>query len=403
MAFLGKRCGMEWPAHGYGIRPWVPRGRQGTREDRTLGEYTASIPPTIAELTYEPGGATARAHDAALIEVSRLEAGWGQYLVPVREFLLRSESVASSRIERVDAGWRAFGKAVAGGKATEAAQSQLAAVEALTDLVSSADAGVIGLPAILHAHQLLMAPDPYADEPGRLRSVQNWIGGSHFSPLGASFVPPPPDRVAALMEDLLVFAGRDDLPVVAQAAIVHAQFESIHPFIDGNGRVGRALLSAVLRRRGLTRVVTVPVASVMLADTDTYFARLGDYRRGDVDALVGYVAVAAVHASAAAQESARRLADLPQRWRQVARPRAGSADEALIDALLGTPIFNAETAQSLTGTIDTSTYRALARLVEARVLEVLSGGSRNRIWAASDVLAELDVLTEAIGRRAIGL
>lgn len=104
------------------------------------------------------------------------------------------------------------------------------------------------------------------------------------------------------MEDLLVFAARDGLPVVAQAAIVHAQFESIRPFIDGNGRIGRAVLSAVLRRRGLTRVVTVPIASVMLADTRTYFARLRDYRRGEVDALVAYVAGAVVHASAAAQE-----------------------------------------------------------------------------------------------------
>lgn len=390
---------MGWPAHGSWTYPWVPRGRQGNRDDRTLRDYVAAIPPRIADLAYDPTGATARAHDAALIEVARLEAGWGQYLVPVREFLLRSESVASSRIEQVDAGWRAFGKAAAGGKATEAAQSQLAAVQALSDLVASADAAPIELPAILHAHRLLMAPDPYADEPGQLRSVQNWIGGSDFSPLGASFVPPPPDQVPALMDDLLAFARRDDLPVVAQAAIVHAQFESIHPFIDGNGRIGRALLSAVLRRRSLTRVVTVPVASVMLADTDSYFARLGDFRRGDVDALVDYVARAAVYASAAAQESARRLADLPGRWREAARPRAGSADETLINALLQTPILNADSAQNLTGTTDASTYRALGRLVDAGVVEVLSAGSRNRIWAATDVLTELDVLSEAIGRR----
>lgn len=390
---------MGWPAHRYETVPWVPRGRQGSREDRTLREFEVAVPPAIAGLGYEVAGEVARAHESALIEVARLEAGWGQFLVPVREFLLRSESVASSRIERVDAGWRAFGKAVAGGRASDAAKSQLAAVDALHELVGAADTGPLALPAILHAHQQLMAPDPYADEPGRLRSVQNWIGGSDFSPLGASFVPPPADRVPELMADLLAFADRVDLPIVAQAAIVHAQFESIHPFVDGNGRIGRALLSAVLRRRGLTQTVTVPLASVMLADTETYFARLGDYRRGDVDALVGYVASAALHASAAAQESARRLAELPARWREAVRPRAGSADELLIDALLQTPIFDAETAQTLTGTTDTSTYRALGRLADAGVVEVLSEGSRNRIWAATDVLAELDVLTDAIGRR----
>jgi Fic family protein len=355
----------------------------------------------ISTLNCDSTGEFARAQEAAIIAVARLEAGFGQHLVPLADFLLRSESVASSKIEHVDAGWRAFGKAFAGGRATDEAKSQLAAVRALTELVDTANAGPITLPAILEAHRVLMASDPYADGPGALRTVQNWVGGSDYSPIGAVFVPPPPEDVPALMNDLVAFVDRTDLPILAQGAIAHAQFESIHPFTDGNGRIGRALFSAILRRRGLTRRVTVPLASAMLADTDRYFGRLTDYRSGDADEFVRYVAVAALHASEAAEESARRLAGLPQRWRDAARPRTNSADETLIDRLLDVPIFNADTAQQITGTTDASTYKALNRLTEVGILELLSSGARNRIWAASDVLAELDRLSATIGQRTI--
>ena len=390
---------MDWPAHSTASRRWTPQGRRGNLEDRLLTEIEVQIPPLIATLPVAVTGDTARRHEDAVIAVTRLDAGFGQHLAPLADFLVRSESVASSKIEQVDSGWHAFGRAVAGAKASAEAQSQRGAVHALLALVDAAASGPIEEAAILEAHRLLMAPDPYADRPGAYRSVQNWVGGSDYSPVGALFVPPPPEMVSGLMADLMAFAGRTDLPILAQAAIAHAQFESIHPFSDGNGRVGRALISAILRRRGLTARVTVPMASAMLADTDRYFRCLTEYRRGGAEQFVGYVADAAVHASEAAAESAARLAVLPERWREIARPRANSADEALIDRLLDVPIFNADTAQAMTGTTEASTYKALSRLTDAGVLELLSTGKRNRVWAASDVLTELDALSEAVGRR----
>ncbi|MFE3986950.1 Fic family protein [Nocardia tengchongensis] len=394
---------MNWPPHRSEERAWTSRQRQGSRADRTLDRITVAIPPPISELDYDPTGTIARAHEAALIAIARLEAGFGEHLAPLADFLLRSESVASSKIEHIDAGWRAFGKAVAGGKASDEAKSQLAAVKALIAMVDAAGAGNIGLDDLLEAHRLLMAVDYYTSlDAGKLRIVQNWVGGSDYTPINAAHIPPPPELVAELIADLLTFVNRDDLPILAQAAIAHAQFESIHPFTDGNGRIGRALISAVLRRRGLTRRVTVPLASVMLADTSRYFMHLNRFRDGDVDAFVEYLAVGAIHACESAQDSAMALADLPRRWRDVARPRANSADETLLEALLETPIFNVDTAQRITGTTSASTYRALSRLTDTGILELLSESQRNRVWAATDVLAELDGLSAAIGRRTIG-
>ncbi|MGO4616901.1 Fic family protein [Nocardia sp. 2YAB30] len=394
---------MSWPSHRVETRLWNPRHRQGSRADRTLEHIELSIPPRIAALDYTPAGAVARAHEDAVIAVARLEAGCGEHLAPFADFLLRSESVASSKIEHIDAGWRAFGKAFAGGKSSDEAQSQLAAGRTLAALVGTAAHGPITLEALLEAHRLLMAPDYYtARDSGALREVQNWIGGSDYTPMNALFTPPPPELVPELMTDLLAFIARTDLPIIAQAAIAHAQFESIHPFTDGNGRIGRALISAILRRRGLTRRVTVPLASAMLADTNRYFTQLNVYREGRADEFVEYVAVATIHSSEAAQDSARALADLPEHWRTIARPRANSTEEAVLAALLDMPIFSADTVQKITCTTDASVYRALGRLTEAGILEVLSESKRNRIWAATDVLAELDALSTAIGRRTTG-
>ncbi|WP_278260955.1 Fic family protein [Nocardia sp. AG03] len=391
---------MTWPPHRLEELAWTPQRRQGSRADRTLERVTVAIPPLIADLEYVPSGSVGSANEAAVIAVSKLEAGYGQYLSPLADFLLRSESVASSKIEHIDAGWRAFGRAVGGAKASDEAKSQLAAVQALAAMVNSAGSGPITADDLLGAHRLLMAPDYYAARSsGRYRSVQNWIGGSDYTPMDALFVPPPPVLVPELMADLVDFVARRDLPIFAQAAIAHAQFESIHPFEDGNGRIGRALISAILRHRGLTDRVTVPLASVMLADTRRYFAQLTAYRAGDAGRFIEYVAVAAVHSSAAAVDSALTLADLPNRWRERAKPRANSSEATLLEHLLDHPILNADTANSLTGTTEAATYRALDRLVEAGVLEVLSESKRNRVWAVTDVLAELDALGAAIGRR----
>ena len=151
------------------------------------------------------------------------------------------------------------------------------------------------------------------------------------------------------MRDLVAFANRDDLPSLAQAAVVHGQFEAIHPFTDGNGRVGRGVISALLRRRGVTKTIVVPVAAAMLADVDRYFDRLKDYRDGNVNALITYMADSAVSACEASQDSAKHLATLPEHWRDQVRPRRGSAAEALIDNLMANSILDIARAESVSG------------------------------------------------------
>lgn len=193
-----------------------------------------------------------------------------------RVVVTESGSSASSRIERIYADLDEVARAGIGEQATNTAVRTVASIRALGDLTASCNqGGPLTETAILRAHGRLLEGDPLGGQfAGRYRIQQNWIGGSDFTPRGAVHVPPPHDLVADRMADLVDFANRDDLPALAQAALVHGQFEAIHPFTDGNGRVGRGIISASLRRRGVTRTVVVPVAAAMLADVDTYFDRL---------------------------------------------------------------------------------------------------------------------------------
>jgi Fic family protein len=120
--------------------------------------------------------------------------------------------------------------------------------------------------AILDMHEARGGGAPPAHL-GHWRRHQVWVGGSNYGPHGAAYVPPRHERVPPAMADLVAFMRRDDLPALVQATIAHAQFETIHPFPDGNGRTGRSLIHALLRAKRLTRTVIVPVSAGLLADT----------------------------------------------------------------------------------------------------------------------------------------
>lgn len=366
-----------------------------------LTTITTAVPPLIADLDFTAGRDTAGAVERAAVAIVRLDSDQGTHLAGLGAFLLRSEAVSSSRIEQVLASRKDFARAMVGAKATGSGRSTVAAVRALEGLVTAAGRdGVVTEEALLSAHHDLMAGDPdekrYA---GRYRDVQNWIRGSDHSPLGAVHVPPPPDLVPALMADLLTFVGRDDLPAVTQAALAHAQFESIHPFTDGNGRIGRALISAVLRRRGLAIHTVVPVASAMLADVGRYFDLVNDYRTGAAGPFVRYVAGAATAACAAAAESAEELAALPAHWQQLARPRAGSAAAKILQILLRHPVLDAHDTARLAGVSMTAAYDGIEALTRAGVLDPLSAGARNQVWVATPVLDEIDAMNRRLGSR----
>ena len=370
--------------------PGVPGGRRA----RASFAYHAFVPDKIFDLAPTvPFQTAAAATDAerAIRELNaRANVGGLEAIGPL---LLRSEAVASSRIEGYQVSTLNLAKALVDPRAARGSARTVAAnVSAMEEAIARADdPSPIRVGDIEAIHRTLMAPDPRAT-PGRIREVQNWLGGRLDSPLGAEFVPPSEDQLVSLLEDLAAFLERDDLPPVAQAAIAHAQFETIHPFIDGNGRVGRCLIHVVLRRRGVALRFVPPVSIVMAARPTSYVAGLIDFREGRIAAWVESFAnachEAAVHAAALADE----MAALQREWMQrAARPRAGSAAAKLIALLPAQPIVSAPTIRAAIGTSQQQALQGLKALEAAGVLWQISEGSYDRQFAAPELF---DLVTE---------
>ena len=207
----------------------------------------------------------------------------------------------------------------------------------------------------------------------------------------------------ALLEDLCDFCNTDSLPAVAQAAIAHAQFETIHPFVDGNGRTGRALIHLVLRRRGLATRVLPPVSLVLATWADDYVRGLEATRyrgsassadaRDGLDLWVGRFAAACRRAVDDAIGFEERARLLQHSWRErLGSVRSKSAVDALIRILPGAPIVTVKSAAELSGRSFKAANDGIARLVDAGILRQISVGRRNRAFEAPDVLEEFTAL-----------
>jgi len=334
--------------------------------------------------------------EEAAAEIARFDAELGREIAPFAAVLLRSESAASSKIERLTASARAIAEAELHGHTGRNASLIVANQRAMTAAITLAER--IDADAILAMHAaLLKRADP--DIAGRWRDQQVWIGGSDLAPHGAAFVPPHHSRVPASIDDLVKYIARDDVPILAHAALAHAQFETIHPFPDGNGRTGRALVHAHLRAKGLIRNVTVPVSAGLLTDVDGYFAALTRFRDGDPTSIVESFASAAFQAVA----NGRRLVDdlhaIRQDWQDRVRARRDAATWRIADLLLRHPVVNAALVAAEVGIAPQNTYRSLRPLVDAGVLVEFTDRKRNQLWRAPEILDALDRFAARAGRR----
>ncbi len=317
--------------------------------------------------------------------------------------LLRAEAVASSKIEGLEVGGRRLLRAQQAQRlgddpldvtAIEVLNNIEAMVWAVENLVAAEE---IRATDVLEIHRRLLAGTPFEEYGGIVRTEQNWIGGSSYTPCSAAFVPPPPEYVAKLLDDLCAFCNTDDLPAVTQAAIAHSQFETLHPFVDGNGRTGRALIHVVLRRRGLAPRVLPPVSLVLATWADDYIEALTATRysgsansRAAHDGLDRWIALFATAIRRSVDDAElyeQQVRDLQGTWRSRAgRIRAKSATDLLIDALPGSPVLTVQSGAALIGRSEQAVNEAISRMVEARVLAQISVGRRNRAFEAPELI-----------------
>jgi Fic family protein len=242
----------------------------------------------------------------------------------------------------------------------------------------------------LDIHRVLLERAPNPQIAGRFRASQNWIGGNDYNPCGAAFVPPPPGDVDRLLDDLCVFINDAGLPPLVQAAIAHAQFETIHPIEDGDGRTGRALVQVVLQRRGLTPAFVPPISVVLARDKDRYLRGLAIFREDRLADWIELFTAATAEAATLAAHFARRVGELQDQWRERLRehsnPRADAAAWGLITVLPAHPIITVPVAVAATQRTRPAVANAIGELEAAGILVPLTESVRNRAWEAANLL-----------------
>ena len=386
-------------------RLWASDFAGPTRRDRQPCEYDVYLPDRLSNRRFSLDGdvaADVADAEAALTRLDASSVGLADSEALAR-LLLRAESVASSRIEGLEIGARRILRADAARRLGIApsdvtAREILGNIDAMTWAVDTIEQGsAITLQTLLETHRRLLAGSRVEEYGGRVRQVQNWIGGSGYNPCSASFVPPPPELVGNLLDDLVGFCNSDSLPALAQAAVAHAQFETIHPFADGNGRTGRALIHMVLRRRGLGLRVLPPVSLILATWSQDYIEGLtGTRYTGPAESSGAHSGINrwnALFASAClrAVEDARHFEEqvraLQFSWRErIGRVRRDSTANLLVSVLPSAPVLTTTTVAELVGRSFPAASQAVERLVQAGVLEQVSVGRRNRAYEAPELI-----------------
>lgn len=361
---------------------WEPAGERPR-------PYDAFVPDLIGDLELELSGRTLRLCEQAAVELGRVDRYLPTSWRPVARFLVRAEGTASSDIEGLrvtprrllEAPWNPEDVTA---RLVEANLHSLEDALARPDLKLSAG-------AINQWHQVLMEnsslPDRYV---GRLRPEQGWIGGT--SPLDAVFVPPPPEMLPQLVKDLVRFCNRDDVPVVTQAGIAHAQFETIHPFGDGNGRLGRILCDWTFRHRKLVVKAIPPLSSVIARRPDDYVVGLYRFRQGRMDEWLGWFASVTTEAASLISRLVDDLDGLVQSWTsRLESFRSDSAACTLLSSLPGNPLIDVSTAANLAGVSNRAASGALNDLERLGILQATESigtgrGRPHRQWFVPEIL-----------------
>lgn len=398
---------MELTRGTYVEQSWKPNlSGFGARAARRAMTYRAFVPAPISDVELSLSGPTAADvadAESALVRLRAQEQATLGLESLVRS-LLRSEAVASSWIEALQISHRKLAEAErdAPGHRYDEARRVLGNVRAMAAAIGiGAGSKPFTVDDILSMHGMLMSTSSVKedrDRAGTFREEPIFIGGT--TPLNAEYVGPPPDAIGELIADLVAFINeRDDLSPTVAAALAHAQFESIHPFHDGNGRVGRCLIHTILRRGADTDVL--PPVSVALAHAGSrYVDGLTAYRRDDLDAWISLFATAVTFAGEATIGLGRQMSALRTKWEATLadhrentgkrRPRSGSAVLASLRCLPDMPAFRTRDLAERLKVTWRAAQDAVLELESVGVIKQVSAGKGNRLYEVMEVFDLLD-------------
>lgn len=368
----GRTVAMEW--RGRPVEAWLP--------DPTSAIELDALRPSTVRATEQAIAAVRRSDD-------RMPPEWE----PLARLLLRAEGVASSNIEGLYAPFEQVAVAEIAPSTVDASAAWVADnLAVVLDAVNDAPRP-LSEAMVHHWHRRLMthAPRREAVRAGRYRDAPGWIGGT--APTNAVYVPPPADRLDRLMADLIRFANRSGVDPVTQAAVLHAQFETIHPYADGNGRLGRVLVTWLLARRIPTAGPPPPVSLLIARDPGGYLSGLHQFREGDLDRWVAWFSGIVRRAGDATIDLVDRIEALVTGWRtRTIDLRADATARGALSVLPGQPLTTAGRLADLLGVTERAARNALVVLSDRGIVApydaVAAGPGRPRQWYVAGEVVE---------------
>ncbi len=390
---------------------WISSGSGQTRKQRASGSYEYYLPTKLSciNIALDPDVAGDISRAELAIEQLNNKALVLHNTEGLARLLLRAEAVSSSHIEGLTIGTRRLLKAELNAqksatfKFDEKAASVLGNISAMECAINQASSEkLIDVSTILNIHRALCENTRIQQFGGCVRDVQNWVGGNSYNPLQAEFVPPAPEHVEGLLEDLAAYCNNTLASVVLQAALVHAQFETIHPFIDGNGRTGRALIHLILKRRGLAKNFVPPISLCMATHAQDYVQGLSAFRyidggdskkiQDNINDWLSFFSGCCILACNEVEEFEKTVAVMQDAWRKkIGSVRKGSALEVLLDEVIGAPIFTIGSICDATGRAFSAVSGAVERCVDAGIVLPVNANKRNRAFEVPSVIEKFNM------------
>lgn len=360
-------------------------------------EYQAALPLLIAERSVAvPDDLSARI-SALLVEMARFDVELGQRADNVPTMLLRSESSASSQIDRLTSTAQSVALAELYPKASSDARLVVANMIA-TQRALELPVGLT-LEGIVEIHDLLLDNSHLENQTNsafeKLRQKPVWLGGTSFTPHTALFVPPAFQHVPEYMADLIEFGTRSDLNPVVKAAILYAQFQTVHPFLTANGQTGRALIHHIFRAEGVLSSTLIPVSVGFLHNIDSLINALQSYREGDPLVIIEELVSALELALFVSRVTETSIESLLEDWDNLVGHRKGSKIRQLPKALVKQPVVNSAYLADSLGVTQRTATTLILRACEYGMLRHMGKRQRGDFYQSDAIINVLDEINEA--------
>jgi Fic family protein len=364
------------------------------KEEYLIDEYMAALPIKIANMKFELSQDLSTEIEDITRLITRLDerVRYKNYNIPA--IMLRSESASSSQIEQLTASAKNVALAQIDNEAPQNSKIIAANIDAMHRALSIPN--TISIDSIRQIHKSLLE-NTAIDIAGNIRNEQVWIGGTNISPHKALFVPPHHSRVVEYLDDFVQFCSRVDLNPILLAAISHAQFETIHPFIDGNGRTGRALLQKTLKDHGVLQNTALPISLGLLNQIEKYYSSLSAYQNGDLSQIVEILAESALFALNISKELIICIDNILSMWLEKISARKDSTIWKVLDLLVENPVVDAGFLQKKLNITEKSAYNTIETALKFNILFSIGKKGGSEKFMAKELIDLVESVTNQKG------